>query len=127
MITLTPAMAHVINTSIGDYYEAPDGYRLTYADRMVGAINAVLCIAEAEQGAGQDPEPGRPAAEPGQPAAELKPRHSTKKVQFDLGKAKALRDAGWSNAKIADEMRVSISTVARRLAGDEDEYSDEEA
>ena len=35
---------------------------------------------------------------------------------FDIGKAKACRDAGWSIAKIADEMSVSEQTVRNRLA-----------
>lgn len=32
-----------------------------------------------------------------------------------MGKVKALRDAGWSFAKIADEMGVSHQTIANRL------------
>ena len=35
---------------------------------------------------------------------------------FDIGKAQACRDAGWSMAKIADEMNVSEQTVRNRLA-----------
>lgn len=38
-----------------------------------------------------------------------------KKKDFDVNKAKALRDAGWTLAKIADEMRVSPQTVANKL------------
>lgn len=34
---------------------------------------------------------------------------------LDMGKVKALRDAGWSFAKIADEMGVSHQTIANRL------------
>lgn len=36
-----------------------------------------------------------------------------KKKEVDSGKIKALRKAGWSMTKIADEMRCSISTVSR--------------
>lgn len=42
-------------------------------------------------------------------------RPSKAKKPFDIGKAKACRDAGWSIAKIADEMGVSPSTVSREL------------
>ena len=35
---------------------------------------------------------------------------------FDIGKAKACKDAGWSVAKIADEMGVSEQTVRNNLA-----------
>ena len=35
---------------------------------------------------------------------------------FDIGKAKACKDAGWSIAKIADEMGVSEQTVRNNLA-----------
>ena len=37
------------------------------------------------------------------------------KKPFDIGKAKACREAGWSIAKIADEMRVSTATVSTKL------------
>lgn len=43
----------------------------------------------------------------GRPAGSKKP--------FDIGKAKACREAGWSIAKIADEMRVSTATVSTKL------------
>ena len=42
------------------------------------------------------------------------PGPATKK--FDIGKMQALRIAGWSYAKIADEMGCSQSTVYTRLA-----------
>lgn len=38
-----------------------------------------------------------------------------KKKSLDLGKVKALHDAGWSNAKIADELKVSTSTIQRAV------------
>ena len=46
------------------------------------------------------------------------PEKKTKKRKnaFDLGKAKACLYAGWSIAKIADEMGVSEQTVRNNLA-----------
>lgn len=49
---------------------------------------------------------------------EVKP--ARKKI--DEGKVKALREAGWSQAKIADEMGVSqgtISSLLKKLQNDE--------
>ena len=42
-------------------------------------------------------------------------KKGTKKKPLDLGKVKALRDAGWSNSKIADELKVSTSTIQRAV------------
>lgn len=39
-----------------------------------------------------------------------------KRKAFDEGKARALRNAGWSLEKIADEMKCSPQTVANHLA-----------
>ena len=48
------------------------------------------------------------------PKAEVKAKPKPKKKkEVDSGKIKALRKAGWSMTKIADEMRCSISTVSR--------------
>lgn len=38
-----------------------------------------------------------------------------KRVSVDWGKARALRKAGWSLAKIADELGVSVPTVSQHL------------
>ena len=39
----------------------------------------------------------------------------TKKKDLDLGRMAALRNAGWSLEKIADELRCSAQTVANRM------------
>ena len=52
------------------------------------------------------------------PQADPKPEPK-KKVQLDMGKVKALRKAGWTLEKIADEMGVSSQTIANRLKGAE--------
>ena len=58
------------------------------------------------------PKPDEPKPEP-KPA----PKKSTKK-DLDMGKVRALRDAGWSLAAIAEEMGVSQQTIANRLMKD---------
>lgn len=39
----------------------------------------------------------------------------TNRKNLDMGKILALKKAGWSNAKIADEMGVSDRTICNRL------------
>lgn len=54
------------------------------------------------------------------------PKKKTKRGRkpFDIGKAQACRNAGWSVAKIADEMGVSEQTVRNNLAKAEGENDD---
>ena len=63
-------------------------------------------------------------AEPAQTELELEPEPEPKKsaskkpagkINIDMGKVKALRDAGWSFDKIGDEMGVSAQTIANRM------------
>lgn len=54
-----------------------------------------------------------------EPQAAPKPEPKKQKVQLDMGKVKALRKAGWTLEKIADEMGVSTSTIANKLKGAE--------
>ena len=44
-----------------------------------------------------------------------RPKHYKK--ELDVGKMRALRDAGWSYGKIADELRCAESTVYNKLKG----------
>jgi hypothetical protein len=46
------------------------------------------------------------------------PSKSAKKT-LDMGKVKALRKAGWTLEKIADEMGCSAQTIANKLKGAE--------
>lgn len=48
--------------------------------------------------------------------AEDKKKGGRKKIKLDLGKVGALYRAGWTIAKIADEMGVGSSTIQRALA-----------
>ena len=57
------------------------------------------------------PKP-KPAPKPEQKPA---PKKTNAKIELDMGKVKALRDAGWTLDKIADEMGVSPQTIANRL------------
>lgn len=45
-----------------------------------------------------------------------KKKPGVKPIQLDMGKLRALWDAGWTVDMIADEMRVSATTVKRRLS-----------
>lgn len=46
-------------------------------------------------------------------------KEPTNKKDIDLGKVKALRKAGWTLEKIADEMGCSAQTIANKLKGAE--------
>ena len=49
-----------------------------------------------------------------------KPKAAPKpKKDIDMGKVKALRKAGWTLEKIADEMGCSAQTIANKLKGAE--------
>lgn len=48
----------------------------------------------------------------------MKGTWSRKKIPLDIGKVRALHNAGWNVAKIADEMGVSSHTIYRALKGD---------
>ena len=51
----------------------------------------------------------------GKQIGEEKPKRISKKKDLDLGKMAALRNAGWSYEKIADDLRCSAQTVANRM------------
>lgn len=69
-------------------------------------INAVIRLLD-------EPEPVKAAAPK---KATPQKKGGPKRKPFDIGKAKACRDAGWSLDKIADEMGVSAPTVKKHLA-----------
>lgn len=71
----------------------------------------IIAVLDKIQGVEPKPEPEKKEAKRGRPAGS-----TTKREPFNTGKAKACRDAGWSIAKIADEMRVSEQTVRNHLA-----------
>ena len=53
------------------------------------------------------------------PAPETK--KSTRKIDLDMGRVKALRNAGWTIEKIADDLHVSSATISTRLKQEEGE------
>lgn len=55
------------------------------------------------------------AADPEPKKAKEKPKKKERRKELDVPKMKALREAGWSMAKIADEMRCSPQTVSNKL------------
>lgn len=60
--------------------------------------------------------PPQPEPEPDpEPKPEPKPQKTRGRKPFDTGKLKALRNAGWSVAKIADEMRVAEQTIRNHM------------
>ena len=50
-----------------------------------------------------------------EPTPKPKPEKKRKRKSFDTGKLKALRNAAWSIAKIADEMGVSEQTIRNHM------------
>lgn len=50
-----------------------------------------------------------------EPAPAPKRAHPKTRKELDMGKVGALHRAGWSLAKIADEMGVSIGTLQKRI------------
>ena len=58
-----------------------------------------------------------PKAEQQEPKEEQqKPKKRKPRVEIDLGKVRALHDAGWSYEKIAlDEIGCSVATIMKRL------------
>lgn len=45
----------------------------------------------------------------------IQPKKASNKKDLDLGKIAALRNAGWSMAKIADEMKCSEQTIRNHM------------
>lgn len=50
-----------------------------------------------------------------EPKPETQPEPQPKTIKLDLGKVKALHEAGWSGKDIAIEMRVSGATISKAL------------
>lgn len=63
-------------------------------------------------------KPAEPKPAPADKPKESKAPKKTTRKELDMGKVKALRDAGWTFEKIADEMGCSPQTIVNRLKED---------
>lgn len=66
----------------------------------------------------EKPEPKKEPAKRGRPKKTEEKKTEPKKTEpkpFDTGKLKALLNGGWSVAKIADEMGVSVQTIYNKM------------
>lgn len=63
----------------------------------------------------QDKLPGKKAEKNSDKTEDTVRGRNGKRTPVDSGKIKALRRAGWSAEKIADEMRCSLATVYNHL------------
>ena len=87
-----------------------NGYKI---EGTPAEVMGFICIAEHVEMPVPPYEP-IPAPAPAAPAPAPEPA-KRKQKDFDTGKARALREAGWTFAKIADEMGVAPQTVANHL------------
>lgn len=69
----------------------------------------------------EEPEPPAEKSLPDLTKELKQARPQKGKLDVDIGKMKALREAGWSYAKIADEMRISVGSVHNHLKQAEEE------
>lgn len=96
----------------------PDGeWQDMQASYLNECLDGMIFFADDEQA--REPEKelksaALPDKDPEPEPTKRKPNPGSTKV-LDEGKIKALRVAGWSIAKIADEMGVSEPTIAKRL------------
>lgn len=63
----------------------------------------------------EEPEPKKEPAKRGRPKKTEEKKTEPKPKPFDTGKLKALLNGGWSVAKIADEMGVSVQTIYNKM------------
>ena len=63
----------------------------------------------------EETEPKKEPAKRGRPKKTEEKKTEPKPKPFDTGKLKALLNGGWSVAKIADEMGVSVQTIYNKM------------
>lgn len=92
------------------------------SEAMKIAVIDVTVVEDAKAMTPEQPKPEEPEkkpeeTKPDKPAEEPKPKKKKKerKSSIDTGKIGALRKAGWSIAKIADEMQITDQTVRNHL------------
>ena len=105
-IDLAPIRAYLekINAEEETYIMEHNDGQMDFGDVQIVSNNNIYRDDPDQEEVIQAPEP-----EP------EKPKKSNKKIEIDMGKVKALRAAGWTVEKIADDMRVSPATIYRSL------------
>lgn len=90
---------------------AGDEWEDYYADTLMGVFEGIMCFvdADAEQDTLDQTLPPPPEA------VKKVPVKSTRKKKIDMGKLMALHNAGWSNLKIAGELKISDVTVGKYI------------
>ena len=79
-------------------------------DRIL-AQSALIVLTRIQVTPPPEPEPEQAP----EPSPKPKPEKTRGRKPFDIGKLRALRNAGWSVAKIADEMGVSEQTIRNHM------------
>lgn len=97
-----------------------DDYEFLTLKKILAGCEFFRIVPEAEK-AETEPEAKQEEEKPAETAAETKDKpeppkpEATNKKQIDVGKMKALRNAGWSMKQIAEEMQLAPSTVCGYL------------
>lgn len=106
-----------IDISVDEYLELL--FRLQGSQTDEGILNRIIeeAIKVSTVGPKEKPEPVEPAPEkkPGRPKKKKEDPEPEKVIPLDRGKIKALYTAGWSMAKIADEMGCTYQRIDQIL------------
>lgn len=92
---------------------------IDYEKLIMIAMSAGSVITLREDSVKIEPMPELLQKEEPKPKKAPNPKKQGAKKALDMGKVKALRDAGWPLSEIAAEMGVSPQTTANRLKGEE--------
>lgn len=91
-----------------DWTGVSPGYLNDYLDGMIFFED--VTVTDVTHEPAPDPEEGEPL-----PESETVSEPPKKRKDIDMGKIRALHNAGWSQQAIADEMGVSAPTIKKRL------------
>lgn len=91
-----------------DWTDVSPGYLNDYLDGMIFFED--VTVTDVTHEPAPDPEEGEPL-----PEIETVSEPPKKRKDIDMGKIRALHNAGWSQQAIADEMGVSAPTIKKRL------------
>lgn len=106
-----------IDISVEEYLELL--FRLQGSQTEDGILNRIIeeALKVSTVGPKEKPKPAEPAPEkkPGRPKKKKEDPEPEKVIPLDRGKIKALYTAGWSMAKIADEMGCTYQRIDQIL------------